>query len=107
MNSECVKPCSLHTAGPQDTTNDTTRELCSPIIAQMPPAIPTPFYNACHFPFATPEGEALYNKLSGNFRCSTDPSDAVAEIIQELKKIDPERFSRLKLYPLKKTDGDA
>jgi hypothetical protein len=65
-----------------------------------------PFYNACHFPFTVPEGQALFSRLSENFHCSTNPIDAIEEILQELKRINPKHFLGLELHALKQTDGD-
>jgi hypothetical protein len=56
-----------------------------------PPPLPTPFYNACYFPYLTREGLELSQKLrNAGFKPSPDFDNAIIDILNGLQRIYPE-----------------
>jgi len=57
---------------------------------KMPPPFPTPFYNACYFPFLTDEGKELTKKLRHTgFKPSPDFDNAIIDILNGLQRLYP------------------
>jgi hypothetical protein len=64
----------------------------------MPPPLPTPFYNACYFPYLTSEGKSLWEQLAQvNFK----PSYCNNAIINILKWLQMANLTRIfEIHPL-------
>jgi hypothetical protein len=67
--------------------------------------IPTQFYNGCYFPFVTPEGQAVYERIQNQFRPSPHSDNAIIDILDGLKKLYSTTIAGLALCELE-MDGE-
>ena len=64
----------------------------------MPPPLPTPFYNACYFPYLTSEGKSLWEQLAQvNFKPSYC-DNAIIDILKWLQMANPTHI--FEIHPL-------